>query len=281
MPLSRSLSASVFVVATAAAFAATQAVTPPGRHVTASLLAATDAVQPGKPLTVGVRLQMQPGWHTYWRNPGDTGLPTRVRWTLPPGFEAGEIRWPRPSRFATGPVVSYGYEHEVVLPVEIRVPASLAGRDVKLQARVDWLECQEACLPGKAELSLALPVRPNPAPSAQAALLEQAHQLVPSSDGTWGLDATSFSDSVALHLRPPQGTRLDAAYFYPSTTRLVDYAQPQRLRGEKGGYRLVLVRDPNGPPAERLQGVLALRTAAGERAIAVDVKMDGVPRRQP
>ena len=99
---------------------------PPGRHVKASLVAETDAVRPGQTLTVGIRLDMERGWHTYWRNPGDSGLPTRAKWELPGGFAAGEIRWPYPIRFTTGPLVSFGYEHEVLLPVEIRVPAALA-----------------------------------------------------------------------------------------------------------------------------------------------------------
>jgi len=73
---------------------------PAVRHVKASLVAETDAVRPGQPLTVGIRLEMEKGWHTYWRNPGDSGLPTRVRWTLPAGFSAGELRWPYPQRFA-------------------------------------------------------------------------------------------------------------------------------------------------------------------------------------
>jgi thiol:disulfide interchange protein DsbD len=102
---------------------------------------------------------MEKGWHTYWRNPGDSGLPTRVRWELPEGFAAAEIRWPYPIRFTTGPLVSYGYEHEVLLPVEIRVPPSLASAEVRVAGRVDWLECREACVPGRADVSLLLPVR--------------------------------------------------------------------------------------------------------------------------
>jgi hypothetical protein len=91
-----------------------------GRHVRASLVAEADAAQPGRSLLVGFRLEMEPGWHTYWRNPGDSGLPTKVRWELPEGFSAGELQWPRPIRFATGPLVSYGYEHEVLHPVRRR-----------------------------------------------------------------------------------------------------------------------------------------------------------------
>ena len=103
-----------------------------GRHVQVSLVAETDAVTPGQPLLVGLRLQMEPGWHTYWRNPGDSGLPTKVKWDLPEAFSAGPVQWPRPIRFHTGPLVSYGYEGEALLPVEVQVPSGLSAPEVRL-----------------------------------------------------------------------------------------------------------------------------------------------------
>jgi thiol:disulfide interchange protein DsbD len=170
---------SAFVLTLAVGSSRALAQSPPGRHTKASLLSETDAVRPGQPLTVGIRLQMEDGWHTYWQNPGDSGLPTRVKWDLPAGFAAGEIQWPFPIRFRSGPLVNYGYEHEVLLPVEIRVPASVPAYPVRIAARVDWLECQEACLPGRAELSLSLPVRPAAPPGAHAAVFAKARRRLP------------------------------------------------------------------------------------------------------
>lgn len=248
---------------------------PPGRHVKASLVAEADAVQPGRPLTVGIRLEMEKGWHTYWRNPGDSGLPTRAKWDLPPGFAAGEILWPYPIRFATGPLVSYGYEHDVLLPVEIRVPASVAGSEVRIAARVDWLECQEACLPGRAEVSLSLPVRASSAPGPHAALVAEARRRLPKKAPAWGFSASSppTAGSLSLVVRPPRGTDLREAYFYPTTPRLLDYAQPQKLTREGPAHRLVLARDPNGAPSDRLAGVLVAGTAHGPLAVEVDVPL--------
>ena len=254
---------------------AQSAVTPPGRHVTASLVSETDAVAAGRPLTLGIRLQMQTGWHTYWRNPGDAGLPTRARWTLPAGFEAGEIRWPRPLRFAAGPLVSFGYEHEVVLPVEVRVPAAVEGPELRLAVRVDWLECQAVCLPGKAELSLTLPVRPKAAAGPQASLIAAARALLPSADPAWRLGATPSGHAIWLTIRPPRGPALTEAYFYPLTPRVLEHAKPQALAKDTTGYRLSLARDPGGTPAERLQGVLAVTNASGERALEIDVPLPG------
>jgi thiol:disulfide interchange protein DsbD len=253
--------------------------TPPGRHVKASLVAETDAVRPGRPLTVGVRLEMEKGWHTYWRNPGDSGLPTRARWDLPEGFAAGEIQWPYPDRFRTGPLVSYGYEHEVLLPVEIRVPAALASPEVRIAARVDWLECLEACLPGRADVSLTLPVRPSAPPGRHAALFAEVRRRLPKRDPAWRFSASSAAGSLSLVVRPPRGTTVREAHFYPATPRLLDHAQPQTLTRDGEAHRLALARDPNGTPSERLAGVLVAGTASGAVAVEVDVPIASGPAR--
>jgi thiol:disulfide interchange protein DsbD len=249
------------------------------RHVKAQLLAETDAAQPGRPLQVGVRLEMEKGWHTYWQNPGDSGLPTRVRWELPPGLTAGEIRWPYPIRFASGPVVSYGYESDVLLPVTVGVPPTIAAGEVRLVAHVNWLECQEACLPGKADLVLVLPVRRTAREGPQAPLFAEARRRLPTRGPGWRVSAEGAARTVSVAVRPPQGTEVRDAYFYPVTPRLVDYSKPQTLIREGGGIRLELARDPNGAPAERLSGVLVAETAAGRAAVAVDVRLVSSPAR--
>src|SRR5215471_17174512 len=96
-----------------------------GKHVTASLVAETQSIVPGRPFQLALRQQIEPGWHTYWSNPGDSGLPTTIEWTLPQDFRAGPIAWPTPKRIAYGPVVDYGYENEILLPVTIEAPASI------------------------------------------------------------------------------------------------------------------------------------------------------------
>ncbi len=127
-------------------------------HVKADLLSESTTVRPGTPFTVAVRLRHDPGWHTYWRNPGDAGLPTRVEWRLPPGFSAGEIQWPVPGRIGDETVLNYGYTGELLLPVEIVPPGILPKGNAALAARLTWLECKDICLPGEADVSLRLPV---------------------------------------------------------------------------------------------------------------------------
>lgn len=246
----------------------------PGRHVKATLVAETDAVAPGLTVAVGIRLQMDAGWHTYWRNPGDSGLPTRVRWTLPDGFAAGDLQWPAPERFPTGPIVSYGYSSEVLLPVEVRVPAGLAGPEARLAARVDWLECQEACLPGRAELTLTLPVHAAPQPGPAAPLFAATRRTVPAPGAAWNVTASADRSGLALAWRAPAGEEVNGAYLYPLAPRVLEHAQPQTLeRGAGRRYRLRLARDPNGAPVERLAGVLVVDTGRGRRALSVDVPL--------
>ena len=154
-----------------------------GGHVTASLLADTTAIVPGLPFTGGLLLKMQPGWHTYWRDPGDSGLATTVKWDLPPGFHAGAIQWPAPIRHVEpGDMKVNIYQDEVMLLVVITPPAHINPGKVTLQCKVDWLACKESCIPGSAELSLTLPIAQTATPansklfgkySAQIPSLEQ------------------------------------------------------------------------------------------------------------
>lgn len=127
-------------------------------HVQAELLSDVSAIQPGKPFWLGVRLSIDPGWHVYWKNPGDSGIPTRVRFTLPDGFTADAMQFPTPSRFVLpGDIVIFGYENSVMLLTKVTPPQNLpAGFQGQFQAAVDWLVCSDVCIPGKAGVSLSL-----------------------------------------------------------------------------------------------------------------------------
>jgi thiol:disulfide interchange protein DsbD len=176
-------------------------------------------------------------------------------------------------RFKFGPVQSFGYETEVVLPVEVRVPAAVASSGVRLAVHVDWLECQEACLPGKADLSLTLPVRAKARPGPQAALVAAARALLPAADPAWRFSAAPSGDAVVLTVQAPRGSSVDDAWFYPLLPHVLDHAAAQQAVKGPAGYRITLARDPNGTLPDRLQGVLALRAAGVERAFAVDARM--------
>ena len=137
-------------------------------HVRAELVAhAPDGVTPGAPVWVGLQITHQPEWHTYWKNAGDSGLPTELTWTLPAGVSTGEIAWPVPKKIAVGSLANYGYENTVLLPVPLEVstlykpPMALAGgtpaMDVRLKA--SWLVCRKECIPEEGEFTLSLPLQ--------------------------------------------------------------------------------------------------------------------------
>jgi len=126
--------------------------------VKATLLADTSAIVPGKPFTAGLFLRMAPGWHTYWKFSGDAGLPTEIKWKLPPGWKVGEIEWPIPLKTNDpGDIQTYGYQDEILLMQEITPPAKIDISPIKLSAEANWLVCEKICIPGGANLELELP----------------------------------------------------------------------------------------------------------------------------
>lgn len=146
----------LLIIASGTALAADSART---QQVRVSLLSEGAAAVPGETLWLGLRFEMIPHWHVYWRNPGDSGEAPRVDWELPDGWQAGDIRWPTPQRIPVGPLVNYGYEDSVTLLVPIDVPQDQpVGTPVDIVADVSWLVCREECLPQDARLQLSLPV---------------------------------------------------------------------------------------------------------------------------
>jgi thiol:disulfide interchange protein len=146
------MSQHVYAIKTNVSHAATE-------QVQADLIASVNAVVPGEEVFVGVHQNIIPGWHTYWKNPGDSGVATAIQWTLPAGTTAGAILWPSPSRHSLGPVTNYGYANQVTLPTLIKVPYDLkTGSNFEVAATVDWLVCHEECIPQQVRLKLSLPV---------------------------------------------------------------------------------------------------------------------------
>src|SRR5882724_8273082 len=125
-------------------------------NVRAELLADASAIKPGEPFWVGLRQTIRPKWHTYWKNPGESGLPTEITWKLPDGAKADPIVWRRPHLFDLSGVINYGFKDEATLLVRITPPADLSG-PFKLAAAVNWLVCEDVCIPEDAKLELTLP----------------------------------------------------------------------------------------------------------------------------
>jgi thiol:disulfide interchange protein len=129
-------------------------------QVRAELVAhAPQGVAPGQPMWLGLVIDHQPHWHTYWKNPGDSGLPTTLQWELPPGFKAGEIEWPTPQRLPIGPLVNYGHEGKLLLPVKLEVPAGFKAETLDVKLHAEWLVCRDVCIPESGEFRLSLNTR--------------------------------------------------------------------------------------------------------------------------
>src|SRR5256885_5342775 len=147
--------------------------------VKATLLADTSAIVPGKSFNVGLLLRMAPGWHTYWKFSGDAGLPTEIKWNLPPGWKVGEIQWPIPLKTNDpGDIQTYGYQDEILLFQEITPPAKIDISPVKLSAHADWLVCEKICIPGSANFELELPTSTSAGPK-NTDLFARYRRLVP------------------------------------------------------------------------------------------------------
>ncbi len=147
--------------------------------VRTELLADTNAIVPGKPFTVGLLLRMAPGWHTYWKFSGDAGLPTELKWKLPPGWKIGQVQWPSPLKtIDPGDIQTYGYVDEVLLTQEITPPPKIENSTIKLVADASWLVCEKICIPGGATLELELPVSASSQP-ANTELFPRYRRLLP------------------------------------------------------------------------------------------------------
>lgn len=254
-------------------------------QVEAELIAERTAVVPGEPLTVALRLAIIPGWHTYWRNPGDSGEPTRLDWRLPTGFRAGEIEWPVPERLPAGPLMNFGYKGEALHLVRIDAPRDLAvGAPVTLVAKAWWLVCEVNCIPEDAELAITLPVaaRSDPDPRA-AGPIAAARARLPAPAGAlmgWTLAAGVAPDGVLLRLSPPSGVAVPEARFFPFDPGKIEPAAPQRLVPADGGYDLTLPRAAQPVGAfDRVAGVLVLSPSGdpAPRAFTIDVPIAATP----
>jgi thiol:disulfide interchange protein DsbD len=148
-------------------------------HTQVQLLLSAETAKPGDTIWAGVDLKMEPGWHTYWKNPGDAGQATEIKWQLPAGVTAGEIQWPLPEKLPPAEVTTYGYENEVMLLVPLTLASNLPAGPLNLAAKVSWLECKESCIPASAGVQVVLNVGNENKTSADAAAIESWNSRVP------------------------------------------------------------------------------------------------------
>lgn len=239
-------------------------------HLTAELVSSTQGIAPGQTIHVALRQQIQKDWHTYWRNPGDSGEATKLTWALPTGWSASEFTWPTPHRLPVGPLVNYGYSDEVLLPLSLTAPADARpGETVTLKAKAQFLVCADICIPEDADLTLALPVTAGPAAAdpTWSGKIGKALADAPKPAGLAGaFEKQGDVVKLAVTGAALKGADMAGAYFFPFSGSAIDHAKPQAI--ERGPEGLTLTLTPgygfqSGGVSE-LGGVLALAGRAYE-----------------
>jgi thiol:disulfide interchange protein len=238
-------------------------------HTKVDLLLPVETARPGETVTAGVRLRMDPKWHTYWKSPGDSGGATEIEWQLPTGITAGDIQWPAPERYDASGLTTFVHHDEVILLVPLKLDAGLKPGPVQLTAKVSWLECEELCLPGKTEVSATLNIGEATKPSAQAALLEAAQKRIPANTGLSGLmadwEGPAAEQKRALLFEWPSNGATDADFFpYASDDYEVSFT-PEKLPvdASRNAFRLE-VKSTSGKWPEAVRGVI-VQTVNGTR----------------
>jgi len=232
-------------------------------HVRVQLVVPDADFFPGGANRIGLYFKLEPGWHVYWQNAGDSGEPPHIKWTLPVGVTAGPMQFPAPARLPLGPLMDFGYENEVLFPISLQAAESVKPGPAVLHAKVDWLVCREVCIPGKAELDenaelLRSAPMAAPAPSSDQALWDRLVNTLPSalpSSDTAVFQATA----VGFRLAVSTGERETQAAFFPEDQDILDNPAPQTVTPTATGLVLDLKKDANlaASPAQ-LKGVLEL-----------------------
>jgi thiol:disulfide interchange protein DsbD len=247
-------------------------------NVRAELISEVSEVKAGEPFWVALRETIRPHWHTYWKNPGDSGLPTEINWILPAGVKADPIVWPTPTLIDVSGVTNYGFQDDVLLLVKITPPADLAGNTLVLAANANWLVCDDVCIPEEGKFTLTLPVGPTakPANSATRALFDQARRFVPM-ESPWPAKfgiARSGDPTLIVEARGLKPDTIRDVYFFPAEWGAVASMAKQTASVTSEGIRIPLRKgDAKGGPPQQLGGTLVLteKTGDGEHRQAFDV----------
>ncbi len=239
-------------------------------HIEVELIAEHDSARPGEPLRVGLRLLPDPGWHTYWKNPGDSGLPTLLHWDLPDGMVAGKINWPYPERLPVAHMVNYGYEGEHLLPVTLDVPQELVpGTELELVVSAEWLVCEVVCIPGDATLGIKVPVSADPpaAVPTWSGLFAWADKRRPQAV-EWPARFSTESGQLSARVRLDESVTSADWQFFTAAENLVDHPAEAFITQDNGWLQLAMPLSPFfvGAP-ERLE--LVLVDTSGGRAYSV------------
>jgi len=238
----------------------------PVPHTKVELVSETTSIASGKKFTLGLRFHMDPDWHIYWYNPGDSGLPPSIAWHGSDGFSPGPLQWPLPQRMQNGTLVDYGYTGETMLLVDITPPANIAtGSSAALIADVKWLECEKICVPQKTQVFITLPFSrsaPQPDPNLKDTFAKTRAAFPVELPKDWHAYAETLKNDFRLHLKFPAAEASkfkEQPLFLPLAVSLIENAAPQKAIWH--GDELVLdlrISEQYVKPVALLPGVLVL-----------------------
>jgi thiol:disulfide interchange protein DsbD len=247
-------------------------------NVKARLISETNAIAPGQSIWVALEFDIREGWHTYWRNPGDSGQATQLAWTLPAGLTAGDIVWTTPHRFEIAPLVNYGYAKHAMHLVKITAaPGLKAGAPLDLAAKASWLVCADVCIPESADLHLQLPVQAGggAADPAVAPLFAAARADLPGNAPATS-EATIADGRLVLTLGSDWGatrSQMKSLAFYPYDDGMIEYAAPQTLTRKDGAIQLSMKLGYQPPKSGPIRGVLIAAEQSGNDSISVPIEI--------
>lgn len=243
-------------------------------HGSVELISENQGISPGQQTYFGFKFELEKGWHIYWVNPGDSGQPPQFEWHLPPGLAHGDTEWPAPQRIGSPPIVDFGYQNSTTLLVPVRLSSDAPAKGAEqLAVTLKVLVCQEICIPGKAQVSMNVPIkltRPEP-DVGNAKLFAAARRSLPKQPPrTWSFAAIDQENSFLLVANV--GGRTARATFFPLEESQVDNSARQHLVPTATGFRLVLRKaDQLLKPIKRLRGVLEF---ADNAAYLIDVAVE-------
>jgi len=240
-------------------------------HGTVDIVAENQWITPGRQAYFGLNFRLDKGWHIYWLKPGDSGQPPRVEWHLPTGLSAGEIEWPAPQRLGNSTIVDFGYDDAVMLLVSMRASSTVATTEaVQLAGELKVLVCREICIPGKAQVSMALAIKSAPpeVDARSSELFAAARKSLPQkAPRDWEFKVSDQKDSFVLTARLDRQTT--RAIFFPLEESQVDNSAPQKFTPDARGFQLTLRKsDQLLKPITRLKGVLEF---SANQAYVIDV----------
>jgi thiol:disulfide interchange protein len=247
-------------------------------NVKAHLVSEVSAIAPGQSFWVALDLDIRDGWHTYWRNPGDSGQATKLEWHLPPGFTAGDIVWTTPHRFEIPPLVNYGYAKHAVHLVEVTAPKDLKpGTPIVLSAKASWLVCSDVCIPEDAELQLKLPVngQSGSIDPTDAAIFTAARSELPSTEPA-ATTARIQNGQLVIALGKEWGATLPqikALAFFPYDDGGIEYGAPQTLTRSKDVVELAIKVGYQPPKTGTVRGVLLATEQSGNDTATVPIEI--------